>query len=708
MGKSEILRKSTSPLSSPTPIKIKVEREPTPTTSSSLTAAAPIGNISAGPGGTTSSSHHHGAEVPPLPPPAGNTCSKAGRSGSPPEMQALQQTTPADSKPITLSKLMHARAQRSEYYQGTGVFSFELHRQSNHTDIRMPDSPVDSQSHSKTTAQTSPNPSATQTASAAMATHSRSHSTSSASGSMVNGMHSPRSINGGTPSPPSSMNSATSAGQEVPPACGARQLSKLKRFLTTLQQFGSDISPEIGERVRGLVMGLVNNALTVEDFHNKLQEATNFPLRPFVIPFLKANLPLLQRELMHCARIAKMTPQQYYMQNEQQLLDVKAPSAESESLMDVNENGKRRTPDERTMNRPKENGTENSTADGPAPKRQCTLSPGHGPGHYPAGQGSGGHHQIRMEDLAHAREMREMRERYERERGGHPPFAAGFSSHRDSVYPDPMLFDDRIEDDWKHVDTMLQCIVGMVEKTKRALAVLHQRSIQDREELALWVRRHSEGTEHDMKKRAGEMMAHTIRQTEDRVSEVKRRAEEAVNEVKRQAVSELQKAVTAAEQKANEMVNAERAKLDRAVVEARRQAAEEAVSLVNHQDDSSESCWNCGRKANETCSGCNTARYCGAFCQHKDWENHHKACGQYAAQANSTDSSTAAVTIAVSSGSTASSSVPTSAPALSSMPAASPAGSTHSNHSSTSRTTTPTVPPPARQPTPPVTTATTS
>ncbi len=87
--------------------------------------------------------------------------------------------------------------------------------------------------------------------------------------------------------------------------------------------------------------------MTVEEFHNKLQEATNFPLRPFVIPFLKANLPLLQRELMHCARVAKMTPQQYYMQNEQQLLDVKAPSTESESLMDVNENGKRRTPDDR-------------------------------------------------------------------------------------------------------------------------------------------------------------------------------------------------------------------------------------------------------------------------------------------------------------------------------------------------------------------------
>lgn len=32
-----------------------------------------------------------------------------------------------------------------------------------------------------------------------------------------------------------------------------------------------------------------NSTLTIEEFHSKLQEATNFPLRPFVIPFLKVN-----------------------------------------------------------------------------------------------------------------------------------------------------------------------------------------------------------------------------------------------------------------------------------------------------------------------------------------------------------------------------------------------------------------------------------
>lgn len=35
---------------------------------------------------------------------------------------------------------------------------------------------------------------------------------------------------------------------------------------------------------------LQNSTLTIEEFHSKLQEATNFPLRPFVIPFLKVDM----------------------------------------------------------------------------------------------------------------------------------------------------------------------------------------------------------------------------------------------------------------------------------------------------------------------------------------------------------------------------------------------------------------------------------
>lgn len=61
-----------------------------------------------------------------------------------------------------------------------------------------------------------------------------------------------------------------------------------------------------------------------------------------------------------------------------------------------------------------------------------------------------------------------------------------------------------------------------------------------------------------------------------------------VNEVKRQAVAELQKAVSAAEIKASELVAAERAKMERIVGEARRQAAEDALTVINHQEDNTE------------------------------------------------------------------------------------------------------------------------
>uniref|UniRef100_A0A671S2Y6 Protein CBFA2T2-like n=1 Tax=Sinocyclocheilus anshuiensis TaxID=1608454 RepID=A0A671S2Y6_9TELE len=152
----------------------------------------------------------------------------------------------------------------------------------------MPGSPVDGKTHSRPTVSVMPplpsvNPSGPRPA---------AFSTTA----LTNGInHSPPMLNA-IPSPPqrysngpSSSSSSSLANQQLPATCGARQLSKLKRFLTTLQQFGNDISPEIGESVRNLVLALVNSTVTIEEFHSRLQEATNFPLRPFVIPFLKVN-----------------------------------------------------------------------------------------------------------------------------------------------------------------------------------------------------------------------------------------------------------------------------------------------------------------------------------------------------------------------------------------------------------------------------------
>lgn len=58
--------------------------------------------------------------------------------------------------------------------------------------------------------------------------------------------------------------------------------------------------------------------------------------------------------------------------------------------------------------------------------------------------------------------------------------------------------------------------------------------------------------------------------------------------MKRQAMDEVQKAVAEAEQKAFEMIAAERAKMEKTLAEAKRKAQEDAIMIINEQEDSSE------------------------------------------------------------------------------------------------------------------------
>ncbi|KAG9352483.1 hypothetical protein JZ751_020897 [Albula glossodonta] len=231
----------------------------------------------------------------------------------------------------------------------------------------------------------------------------------------------------------------------------------------------------------------------------------------------------------------------------------------------------------------------------------------------------------RLEDMALAHHYRDAyRHAEHREPRDRHRQAAVHGARQEEVI-DHRLTDREWAEEWKHLDNLLNCIMDMVEKTRRSLTVLRRCQEADREEMNHWIRRYSDV--EDMKKEIHRDFLHRP-PSGYLPEEIWRKAEEAVNEVKRQAMSELQKAVSDAERKAHEMISAERSKMERALAEAKRQASEDALTVINQQEDSSESCWNCGRKASETCSGCNTARYCGSFCQHKDWEKHHHVCGQ--------------------------------------------------------------------------------
>ena len=83
-----------------------------------------------------------------------------------------------------------------------------------------------------------------------------------------------------------------------------------------------------------------------------------------------------------------------------------------------------------------------------------------------------------------------------------------------------------------------------------------------------------------------DLLAATIRNTEEKVVEVRRRAEEAVQEVKRAAMAELQRAVAMAERRAIESVAGERIKMERIIVESATAAAAHMAASQQQQNAS--------------------------------------------------------------------------------------------------------------------------
>lgn len=140
----------------------------------------------------------------------------------------------------------------------------------------------------------------------------------------------------------------------------------------------------------------------------------------------------------------------------------------------------------------------------------------------------------------------------------------------------------KIKEDWNHLETMMVSIEGMVVKTQKALSNLRERIDQ------------IGFAPSPMQLRQYEM---------EREQALQSKIEQAVEEVRRHATEEKQ----------------------RLLLDATKQMRD-AIRESNLQVNCKESCWNCGRKATETCSGCNKARYCGTFCQHRDWDRHMKHC----------------------------------------------------------------------------------
>ncbi|XP_043264104.1 protein CBFA2T1 [Colletes gigas] len=529
-----------------------------------------------------------------------------------------------------------------------------------------------------------------------------------------------------------------------------------KRLLGTLVQFATNISLDTGDTVRTLVLTLLNGSRTAEEFHSALQEATNYRLRGFVLPYLKHTLPSLQRDLNNAARANNQSCAQFLRSNEAAVLEAVGLLAAGEPVEIFGEqagnglgsgngigNGGNQSSAHYGMRSNSNPGvgaiqhTNNATgglhhysSTAPhAPKRRASDTP-----YYENG--------ALLDDVpvygkrstnpwSHHHQQQQSNESSSSYCWYHPLHSSSGSmpghGHRHGHGPSPVppslvqinqinafsgthhltqqqqqqqlshvqTQNGSLDDEWKNIHVMLNCILGMVEKTKRALAILQTRGCSSPASMPPLAASTSTGAQNgnggnntsvasnnpsstngsqvesstgdregNLKRLSGEIVAQTIRVTEDKVAEVKRKAEEAVLEVKRAAVAEVQRAVAVAvaESRANERLRVHRL-LDLplsqrnhgahrqgpllrvygnpGVVDANARAVTTPTTTSNPMPSTTEdekdahlqtisgsSCWNCGRPALETCGGCGIARYCGSFCQHRDWEagGHHASC----------------------------------------------------------------------------------
>lgn len=72
------------------------------------------------------------------------------------------------------------------------------------------------------------------------------------------------------------------------------------------------------------------------------------------------------------------------------------------------------------------------------------------------------------------------------------------------------------DEEWRNIHTMLSCISGMVDKTKRAISILQHR-----------------GTDGGSHHHESTSISDIRRQTEEKIAEFRRNAEDAVNQVRK-------------------------------------------------------------------------------------------------------------------------------------------------------------------------------
>ncbi|XP_067121038.1 transcription initiation factor TFIID subunit 4-like [Centruroides vittatus] len=73
---------------------------------------------------------------------------------------------------------------------------------------------------------------------------------------------------------------------------------KCKNFLSTLLRLANGQAGQVAKNVEKLIQGIIDDTIQPEEFSHQLQKELNSSPQPYLIPFLKKNLPYLRHSMM--------------------------------------------------------------------------------------------------------------------------------------------------------------------------------------------------------------------------------------------------------------------------------------------------------------------------------------------------------------------------------------------------------------------------
>ncbi|OQR76249.1 hypothetical protein BIW11_07899, partial [Tropilaelaps mercedesae] len=408
-------------------------------------------------------------------------------------------------------------------------------------------------------------------------------------------------------------------------------LHQLKRVLVTIQKFSTTVSLSVGKAVYHNIYALVSGGSTIGDFVSRVKSAIRLTIRPGIAQFISLQLPHLQKEITVQAASVRMSSSRYMRSNPECLIDPTMEPGDPQEVFALEYEAPSTIHKQAiALAQPPSYALLHSAQSRPPNVAQAGASCPLPSSLATAPLLLGGVHEVvpicgrRTPEVNHpsySPASSSVVELLEFDSGNSEPSVNSLAHHKPYI---------DMQNNLMFAQEMLDRVSKIIQTTKKQI-----NEVQQTEQWQLQCQQHK--LQHQSNHRRQEQQQQQqVLQGLTNITSFDSTLLDPSTAPESGPISQDSSLQRAA--RVNDAADAREGTTEGKTAsslatfkngsnfDANAAASYEVSDLQTTEPGVPERCWNCGRHAAETCSGCKLAKYCGPFCQHRDWEVHHRIC----------------------------------------------------------------------------------